>query len=270
MKLLIINIGWLGDSILAGSFAENCKKNGYSQVDMLIGLPQTLALLQANPFINNVYQSTNLGAYPEIPTWLDLNSYDRVYKIDPLVFKERPIDTFNKVFNLESLDHAFKIYTPDLDFDFSSKKPRLAFQVDWHLRSWGPGESKRDPEAIINALADKYDVYLIGDDTHFNINEDTADNFAGQCSLIKQCDLFFGYPGGMHWMAGGVGTPTVTTSEWVIRHYINNGEYTPIDFESFKEQFMVHASKHFEQSHTLLGPAISDEEIIKYLLEYKV
>jgi hypothetical protein len=270
MKLLIINIGWLGDSVLAGSFAENCKKNGYSQVDMLIGLPQTLALLQSNPFIDNVYQSPNLGSHPEIPSSLDLSKYDRIYRTNPLIFKERPIDTFNKNFNLESLDYAFKLNVPDIDFGFDSKKPRLAFQVDWHLRSWGPGELKRDPEKIINALSDKYDVYLIGDNTHFNINENTADNFAGQCSLIKQCDLFFGYPGGMHWMAGGVGTPTITTSEYVLKHYINNGEYLPGDFESFKEQFMVHASKHFEESHIILKPEISDEEIINYLLEYNI
>lgn len=270
MKLLIINIGWLGDSILAGSFAENCKKNGYSQVDMLIGLPQTLILLQANPFIDNVYQSSKAGPYPELPSEINLKTYDRVYNTEHLKFSERPLDTFNKNFNLESLDYAFKLNVPDIDFDFDNKKPRLAFQVDWHLRSWGPEESKRDPERIINALSDKYDVYLVGDNTHFNIDENTSDNFAGQCSLIKQCDLFFGYPGGMHWMAGGVETPTITTSEWVIRHYINNGEYIPTDFKSFKQQWMVHTSKHFQEPHIILEPEISDEEIIKYLLEYNI
>lgn len=270
MKLLVINIGWLGDSILAGSFAENCKKNGYSQVDMLIGLPQTLTLLQANPFIDNVYQSTKANPYPELPSEINLESYDRVYNTEHLKFSECPLDTFNKSFNLECLDYAFKLYVPTLDFDFNNLKPRLAFQVDWHLRSWGPGESKRDTEKIINALTDKYDVYLVGDNTHFNIDESTADNFVRQCSLIKQCDLFFGYPGGMHWMAGGVRTPTITTSEWVIRHYTHNGEYQPSGFESFKQQWMVHANKHFEELHTILEPAISDEGIINYLLEYKV
>jgi ADP-heptose:LPS heptosyltransferase len=270
MKLLIINIGWLGDSILAGSFAENCKKNGYSQVDMLVGLPQTLALLQANPFIDNVYQSANLGAYPEIPSSIDLQIYDRVYSTDHLKFKERPLDTFNRTFNLQNLDYAFKLNVPEVDFEFENTKPRLAFQVDWHLRSWGPGESKRDPEAIISKLSEKYDVYLIGDNSHFNIDKNTANNFAGQCSLIKQCDLFFGYPGGMHWMASGVGTPTVTTTEFITRHYINNGEYTPTDFESFKEQFMVHASKHFIEPHILLEPEVSDEFIIDFLLKYKI
>jgi len=270
MKLLIINIGWLGDSILAGSFAENCKKNGYSQVDMLIGLPQTLALLQANPFIDNVYLSTKASPYPEPPPEVNFQSYDRVYNTDHLKFSERPVDTFNKSFNLKSLNYTFKLHVPELDFDFDSSKPKLAFQVDWNLRSFGPKESKRDVENIINTISEKYDVYLIGDNSHFNINESTADNFAGQCSLIKQCDLFFGYPGGMHWMAGGVGTPTVTTSEYILRHYVNNGEYLPADFESFKEQFMVHASKHFQHPHILLEPAISDEEIIKHLLEYNI
>lgn len=270
MKLLIINIGWLGDSVLAGSFAENCKKNGYTQVDMLVGLPQTTALLQANPFIDNVYQSPNLGSHPEIPPGFNLSDYDRVYRTDHLTFKERPIDTFNKVLGLKALEYDFKLYVPEIDFEFTSDKPRLAFQVDWHLRSWGPEQCKRDPENIIKKLSDKYDIYLIGDDTHYNINESTADNFAGQCSLISQCDLFFGYPGGMHWMAAGVGTPTVTTSEWVIRHYTNIGEYTSTNFLDFKQQWMIHASKHFSESHVILEPEVSDESIINYLLEYKV
>jgi hypothetical protein len=71
-------------------------------------------------------------------------------------------------------------------------------------------------------------------------------------------------------MASGVGTPTVTTTEFITRHYINNGEYTPTDFESFKEQFMVHASKHFIEPHILLEPEVSDEFIIDFLLKYKI
>jgi ADP-heptose:LPS heptosyltransferase len=49
MKILIINFGWIGDSILASSLAENCKLNGYEQVDLLLGFPQTAEMLMLNP-----------------------------------------------------------------------------------------------------------------------------------------------------------------------------------------------------------------------------
>jgi hypothetical protein len=111
---------------------------------------------------------------------------------------------------------------------------------------------------------------VIGDDTHYNINEDTPMDFLKHCAIIKECDLFFGYPGGMHWVAGGVKTPSITTSEWVINHYKNNGEFTQNSFDDFSNQWMVHASKHFPEPHILLQPEIPDKEIINYLLNYNI
>jgi hypothetical protein len=56
----------------------------------------------------------------------------------------------------------------------------------------------------------------------------------------------------------------------LLEHYRNNKEYRGNNFEEFKEQWMVHACKHFEEPHILLEPEVSDEYIIDYLLNYEV
>jgi len=267
MKLLIVNIGFLGDSLLAGSLAENCKKNGFERVDLLIGFPQTYQLLKNNPYIDNVFLSPNVGAHPKII--VDTSIYDKIYQTEHLRFLEKPLDTFNKNFNLLNLEYNFNLYVPEIEIS-TKTKPRVAFQYDWHLRSFLPNNAPRNPQYIINAISDKYEVFVIGDDTHYNINENTPIDFLKHCAIIKESDLFFGYPGGLHWIAGGVKTPSITTSDFVYNHYKNDKELNYNSFADFCNQWMVHASKHFSEPHILLEPEISDEMIINYLLNYNI
>lgn len=267
MKLLIINTGFLGDSVLAGSLAENCKKNGFEQVDLLIGFPQTYQLLKNNPYIDNVFLSSKVGPYPEIT--IDTSIYDRIYQTDHLKFLEKPLDTFNKNFNLAKLEYNFNLYLPEIE-TLNKTKPKLAFQCDWHLRSFAPNNIQRNPQYIIDSISSKYEILTVGDNTHYNINENTPIDFLKHCSLIKECDIFFGYPGGLHWIAGGVKTPSITTSDFVFNHYKNSPELNYNSFTDFCNQWMVHASKHFSEPHILLSPEISDEEIIDYLLNYNI
>jgi hypothetical protein len=266
MNLLIINNGFLGDSLLAGSLAENCKRNGYSRVDLIIGFPQTFKLLSQNPFIDNVYLSENIGPNPSIPQYIDKTIYDKVYNTSHLVFNERPLDTFNKHFDLPNLQYDFYLDVPLTDLDKS--KPSLAFQIDWNLRSWGENRKPRDIEFILHELTNIYNVYPVGDTTHFNIDENTPSDFIDHCSVIKSCDVFFGYPGGMHWVAAATSTPTITTSEWVIQHYASNNEFKDSSFDDFKDQWNVHASKNFPESHIILEPGISDKDVVNFLKQY--
>jgi hypothetical protein len=267
MKILIVSTGFLGDSILAGSLAENCKLNGFETVDLLISWPQTLQLLRNNPYIDNVYLSPNIGAVPDIT--IDIHMYDMIYRTDHLVFSEKPLDTFNKKFHLNKLKYDFNLYVHEVELPIK-KKPRLAFQYDWHLRSFSSNNMPRNSQNIIDSISDKYEVFIIGDDTHYNITETTPIDFITHCSIIKECDIFFGYPGGMHWVSGGVNTPSITTSEHVIKHYTSNKEFIGNTFKEFKNLWSIHASKHFNESHILLEPEISDEDIINYLLNYKL
>lgn len=263
-SILIINHGFLGDGMLASSFAENCKRNGFDRVDMLVGFPQLLTLLSGNPHIDNVY-ILEVGSHPNITKELLEFDYDVIYTTEHLVFNERPVDTFNKKVGLTSLDYNLKLYVPQAIMD-TDNKPKLAFQLDWADRSTGPDRKPRDINNIIQQLSQKYSVHLVGGDTHYNISKDTPLNFLKHCALIQACDLFFGYPGGMHWVACGVGTPTICTSEHVVNHYIGNGEFKGSNFQDFCDEWMVHASKQSTQKHILFEPYVSDDFIVNYLL----
>jgi hypothetical protein len=265
MKILIINFGWIGDSILASSLAENCKLNGYEQVDLLLGFPQTAEMLMLNPKIDNVYVSKIPGCNP-VTDGIDLSIYDRVYKTTGLKFNKKPLDLFNEDFGFDNLKYSFELNTHEVTFE-NMGKPSLAFQLDWNDRSRS-ATGPRDPNRIIEKLQKKYNVFIIGNNSQFNIDENTSETFLLNASALKKCDLFFGYPGGLHWIAAGVGTKTVCTSEHVINHYKNNGEFAGEDFDQFKEQWQVHASKMFtNQEHILLEPFISDDAIVDYLLQ---
>jgi ADP-heptose:LPS heptosyltransferase len=265
MKILIINFGWIGDSILASSLAENCKLNGYEQVDLLLGFPQTAEILKLNSNIDNIYVSKIPGCDP-VTDGIDLSIYDRVYKTAGLKFNKKPLDLFNEDFGFKDLKYSYELNTYEVSFE-DTTKPILAFQLDWNNRSRseiGP----RNQDNIIAKLQKKYNIFIIGNNSHFSIDENTSETFLMDTSALKKCDLFFGYPGGLHWVAAGVGTKTICTSEHVFNHYKNNGEFKGEDFDQFKEQWQVHASKIFtDQKHILLEPFISDDAIVDYLMQ---
>jgi hypothetical protein len=263
MKILIINFGWIGDSMLASSLAENCKLNGYERVDLLVGFPQTANMIELNPLIDNVFISKTPGCDPSTEG-IDLSTYDRVYKTRGLVFNKRPLDLFNEDFGFEKLKHPFELATYELEFEDKSK-PYIAFQLDWDTRS-NSHNGPRNTMKIVEALSYKYNIFPIGGSSQFDIDDNTGNTFLTNASALKNCKLFFGYPGGLHWLAAGVGIDTICTSEHVIKHYTNNGEFKGSTFEEFQDQWQVHASKLFTKQHTLLKPYISDEEIIEYIL----
>ncbi len=265
MKILIINFGWIGDSILASSLAENCKLNGYEQVDLLLGFPQTAEMISLNSNIDNVYVSRVPGCDP-VTDGIDLSIYDRIYKTRGLVFGKKPLDWFNEDFGFDNLKYSFELNTYEVSFEDTSK-PTLAFQLDWNNRSRS-ATGPRDPNSMVAKLQKKYNVFIIGNGSQFDIDENTSENFLLNASALKNCDLFFGYPGGLHWLAAGVGIKTVCTSEHVMDHYTNNGEFIGKDFNKFKEEWQVHASKLFtNQEHVLLEPFISDDAIVDYLMQ---
>lgn len=269
MKILIVNIGFLGDSLFAASLGENCKKNGYERVDLVIGFPQTLELLKLNPYIDNIYLANQVGAYPTVdalPSEIDLQMYDIIYPTEHSVFSEKFLDTYNKKLNLPKLEYSLNLYLPKVEFEESPNKS-IAFQVDWNKRSYQGDKQPRNPEYIVNSISDKYNVFIVGENTHFNINQDTPVDFLDECKYISACDYFFGFPGGMHWIAAGGGTKTITTSEHMMDHFRGTGDFKGSGIEDFRNDFMLHASKHFDNEHVLLEPGISDDKIIEYLLD---
>ena len=267
MKLLIISHGWIGDNILASSLAENCFNNGFEHVDILIGFPHTYDLLKLLPFINNVFVSGIPGSYPTA-LGVDLTIYDRIYSTPHLVFNEKPLDTFNKSFGFRKIKYDFQLNSLN-DVRLSGDKPKIAFQTDWYERTLNRKLSNQN--YIINSLLDTFNVLMVGKTSvngvtsQFSIDENTSHDFLIQASAMKNCDYFFGYPGGLHWVASGLGVKTITTSDSVINSYTKNGSFSGLSFDVFKTQWMVHANKQFNNEHILLEPLISDDEIIKFI-----
>lgn len=273
MNILIINIGFLGDSLFAASLCENLKKIGkYNRVDLLIGFPQTIEVLQFNPYIDNIYLANNIGAYPtinDVPLDCDLSIYDTVYSTEHSKFNEKFLDTYNKNFGLPQVDYKLNLHLPVMEFEFSTNRPRIAFHLDWAQRSFQSGGVPRDPHMIIDQLQGEFEIYTVGAQSHFENNDNKSHDFLVECGFIAQCDIFFGFPGGMHWIAAAVGTPTITTSEHMMKHFTNTGDFNGIGIDDFRQDFKLHASHHFNDvEHTLLEPEISDNDIVQYLKNY--
>ena len=270
MNILIINIGFIGDSLFAASLAENCKKNGYNRVDLLIGFPQTFDLLKLNPYIDNVYQANVIGAYPNInnfPSECDINAYDGIYSTAHSCFSEKFLDTYNKTLNLKHLEYNFNLYLPEMEFEMDNVKPKLAFHTDWDKRSFQKNGKPRDVDFIINNLSKYYDVYRVGANSHFEHDNNKPYNFLIECGFISKCNLFFGFPGGMHWIAAGAGIKTITTSEHMMKHFKSTGDFKGNTIDDFRNEFMLHASHHFtNQEHILLEPELEDQDIINYII----
>lgn len=272
MNILIINIGFIGDSLFAASLCENLKKSGqYERVDLLIGFPQTLEVLRYNPYINNIYMAKSVGAYPsknDIPANCDLSLYQKVYSTEHSKFNERFLDTYNKNFGLKDLNYALDLYLPKMEFEGLTTKPRIAFQMDWNQRSFQQGNNPRNPQFIIDELQKHFDIYTVGASSHFEKDENKGENFLIECGFIAQCDLFFGFPGGMHWIAASLGVPTITTSEHMMRHFTQTGDFKGNGIEDFRRDFKLHASHHFTNvEHELLPPEISDASIVLYIIK---
>ena len=274
MNILIINVGFIGDSLFAASLCENLKRSGiYNRVDLLIGFPQTLDVLKYNPFIDNVYLSNRIGSTPttaNVPQECDLSVYDKIYSTAHSEFGQRFLDTWNKNFGLTDLDYEIKLHIPPMEFEFESNKPRIAFHLDWNQRSYQKNKTPRNPQGIINALQKDFDVYPVGAHSHFDLNKNTSHDFLVMCGVIAHCDVFFGYPGGLHCVAAAVGTPTITTSEYLLHHFTHTGDFTGTGIEEFRRDFKLHAMHHCtDVPHILLEPEISDIEIIDYIKEHK-
>lgn len=281
MKSVLIECtGFIGDVLMASSVAEKLKTEGqFEVVDYSIPVLQPLELLDNNPFIDNVYVSSDVDLLRE--------SYDKVVRL-PLVDQSKtPPFQFQEASGVNNPDSKYKIYTNSaLDYSVKlqldtirSQGPVIAWQSNWEEKSFGLTEDeyqkginvpnlgyggrRRNIKHIISQVG-KYFPNLI--EVGFPINTDvhsigimTTGYFSMTASIIKNCDYFIGAESGLCNLAAGVGTKTIITGDFVHQLYGWNGVIKKIQNPKLGPEF------YFENGHKSLDPYLTDDEVINQI-----
>ena len=133
MKILIKNIGFIGDNLFATSVAKKLKykHDGLCEIDMLLSVAQPFELISNDPHIDNVYL--------EMPD----KQYDKVYQLDFLNRRSTPCEQFQTQCGIENPSPEFEIYTnPTIDkyveYCFKNKGNRkiIGWLSNWEERSF--------------------------------------------------------------------------------------------------------------------------------------
>ena len=276
MRILIKNIGFIGDNLFATSVAKKLrfKYYGLCEIDMLLSVAQPFELISNDPNINNVYL--------EIPN----KEYDIIYQLNPINRQSTPCEQFQIQCNVEDPSPKFKIYTnPTLDeyvkHCFKNKGDRkvVAWLSNWEERSFlfteeeykrgidvpnlGYGGKHRNIPYIINELSKNDNIILVevgkpNGTNQLNTDISTVSEYSLTASIIKNCNYFIGAEGGLANLAAGVGTKTILTSDFVHQLYGWNGV-----IEKCQEPKL--GPKYYFDSHIDLDPYLTDDQVIEQI-----
>jgi hypothetical protein len=278
MKILIRNMGFIGDNLFATSVAKKLKykHNGLCEVDMLLSVVQPFELISNDPHIDNVYL--------EIPN----KQYDQVFQLHPIHRQLTPCEQFQLQCGIENPSPEFEIYTnPVLDkyvehyFKSKENKKLVAWLSNWEERSFlfteeeykrgidvpnlGYGGKHRNISYIISELEKNNNISLVevgkpNGTNQFNTNILTVSEYSLTASIIKRCDYFIGAEGGLANLASGVGTKTILTSDFVHQLYGWNGVIE-------KQANPKLGPSHYFEGHIDLDPYLTDDQVIEQINE---
>lgn len=276
MKILIKNIGFIGDNLFATSVAKKLKYkyDGLCEVDMLLSIAQPFELISNDPHIDNVYL--------EMPD----KQYDKVYQLDFLNRRSTPCEQFQTQCGIENPSPEFKIYTnPTIDkyveYCFKNKGNRkiIGWLSNWEERSFlfteeeykrgidvpnlGYGGKHRNISYIINELNKNNDIILIelgkpNGTNQLNTDIFTVSEYSLTASILKNCDYFIGAEGGLANLASGVGTKTILTGDFVHQLYGWNGV-----IEKCQEPKL--GPTYYFEGHINLNPYLTDEQVVEQI-----
>lgn len=278
---------FLGDILFTTSVAECLhRQHGIeTEVDYCICLPQPKFLLEANPFIREVYTSR----YE-----VDESKYDKVYKM-PLIHQSLPATIQHQIaaeITNENMQLGYHVYTVAEHDEWAKDKimqirvenpqlPILGVQLNWKERSYqstqdalNKGEDRpfRDIESIVAELT-KFTIIVplgfpVGKNSS-NIELQDPNLYSKTASIIKQCDFVVGSEGGMTNLSAGIGTPTIITTDFIYQNYSitgrvaknENPQMGPLAYFPNRADIFFH-----------LAPTIIDEqipELIKSIITQK-
>jgi hypothetical protein len=289
---LIVTIGYFGDIAFASSIAKKLKiENQFKRVDYLIGFPQMQALMNNNPYIDEVYISDFPNSIPSKN--IDFLKYDKVVRLSPLSFEIPPPIEFQISAGVNNPDSEYEIYT-NSQYDEIAKtaiedlrsngKKVIAVMANWEPKTYiftedqyragidvpnlGYGGKHRNIEYINSELEKEYNVIYIGYPQEYNqiatskLEDNHQKSILFECSLMKFCDAFVGTEGGLCNLAAGVGTKTIITGDFVHQLYGWNGVLKKI-----KEPKLGPIHYFLNSNHVELNSYISDEEVIKQIIK---
>jgi hypothetical protein len=276
MKALIECVGFIGDNLFASSVPAKLKQQGYTKVDLALSIAQPFELLKLNPNIDNVL------LYEKI----DHNSYDRVFTLEPIHRRETPTIQFQQQCGVLQPSSDYKIYTNPAQDAYigpllkhvAQGRRLVAYMSNWVEKTFGfteeeyrrgvdvpnlgYGGRRRDVEFIIEELSKDETLYLlpVGMPAGFNQREvalDGVSNYTLTASMIKACDWFIGAEGGLANLAGGIGTKTIITGDYVHQLYGWNGVIERSQEPKLGPKY------YFGNQHITLDPYLTDSEVIK-------
>jgi hypothetical protein len=276
MKILIKNMGFIGDNLFATSVAKKLKykHDGLCEIDMLLSVVQPFELISNDPHIDNVYL--------EMPD----KQYDQVFQLQPISRQATPCEQMQIQCGIENPSSEFEIYTNSiLDkyvkhcFKNKGDKKIVAWLSNWEERSFlfteeeynreidvpnlGYGGSHRDINYIIEELEKNNNIILfevgkpVGT-SQFNTDASTVSEYSLTASIIKNCDYFIGAEGGLANLAAGVGTKTILTSDFVWQLYGPNGVIE-------KQTEPKLGPRHYFEGHIDLDPYLTDNQVIEQI-----
>jgi hypothetical protein len=278
MKILIKNIGFIGDNLFATSIAKKLryKHQAGCTIDMLLSVVQPYELISNDPYIDNVYL--------EMPN----EQYDIIYQLQPINRKSTPCEQFQIQCDIENPSSGFEVYTNTkldnyIEYCFKDKgdKKLIAYLSNWQERSFlftdkeydrgidipnlGYGGKRRDISYIISELSKDDTIHLIevgkpNGASQLDIDAFTVSEYSLTASIIKNCDYFIGAEGGLANLAAGVGTKTILTGDFVHQLYGWNGVIEKCIEPKLGPKY------YFNTGHIVLDPYFTDKQIIEQII----
>lgn len=277
MKILIKNVGFIGDNLFALSLAPKLRDQFGATVDYVLSIHQPLELYNNDPYVNKVFLF-------ECP---NEKEYDKVISLRPINRQETPCIQFQNQCDIKYPSSNFHVYTNksygqyiDWVFESYQDKIKVAILSNWEERSFlfteeqykagidvpnlGYGGAHRNISYIYNELSKNQNLMLIPVGKGNNYNQREIDlnaiaEYSLTASLIKGCDYFIGAEGGLANLAAGVGTKTILTSDFVHQLYGWNGVIEKNEIPK------LGPSHYFETGHIDLDPYLTDEEVVEQL-----
>lgn len=274
-RILIKNVGFIGDNLFASSIAMQLKSQELCTVDYLLSVKQPFELYKNNPYIDNVHLEEPDNTY-----------YDVVYNLQPINRQSTPTEQFQSQCNINNPSPEYKIYTNKalddyVQYCFRNKGDRrlVAYLSNWEERSFlftedeykkginvpnlGYGGKRRNINYIISQLSLRDDLVLIEVGKPNNTNQLDTDVFTVSeysltASIIKNCDYFIGAEGGLANLASGVGTKTIITGDFIHQLYGWNGVIEKCDEPKLGPKYYFG-----DENHVVLDPYSTDQQVVE-------